>query len=68
MPRMPDFTKREKMVEEHRVMGVYPRGYLMEFVRPGLGTDVLRAVENGLRSLAGQWLGSTRTGRTGRCS
>ena len=36
VPRLPDFTEREKMVGEYRVMGIYPRGHLMEFVRPGL--------------------------------
>ena len=29
------------MMGEYRVMGLYPRGHLMEFVRPGLGTNVL---------------------------
>ena len=41
VPRLPDFTAREKMVGEYRVMGIYPRGHLMEFVRPGLGPNVL---------------------------
>ena len=41
VPRLPDFTDREKMVGEYRVMGIYPRGHLMEFVRPGLGPSVL---------------------------
>ena len=41
VPRLPDFTEREKMMGEYRVMGVYPRGHLMEFVRPGLGHNVL---------------------------
>ena len=41
VPRLPDFTAREKMVGEYRVMGLYPRGHLMEFVRPGLGPKVL---------------------------
>ena len=26
-------------------MGIYPRGHLMEYVRPGLGADVLPAVD-----------------------
>ena len=43
VPRLPDFTEREKMVGEYRVMGIYPRGHLMEFVRPGLGSNVLPA-------------------------
>ena len=45
VPRLPDFTEREKMVGEYRVMGIYPRGHLMELVRPGLGPDVLPAVD-----------------------
>ena len=44
-PRLPDFTEREKMVGEYRVMGVYPRGHLMEFVRPDLRDNVLPTVE-----------------------
>ena len=45
VPRLTDFTEREKMMWEYRVMGIYPRGHLMEFVRPGLGPDVLPAGE-----------------------
>ena len=45
VPRLPDFTEREKMVGEYRVMGIYPRGHLMELVRPGLGPDVLPTVD-----------------------
>ena len=45
VPRLPDFTEREKMVGEYRVMGIYPRGHLMEFVRPGLGPSVLPTVD-----------------------
>ena len=41
VPRLPDFTNREKMMGEYRVMGLYPRGHLMEFVRPGLGSNVI---------------------------
>ena len=43
VPELPDFTNREKMVSEYRVMGIYPKGHLMEFVRPGLGSNVLPA-------------------------
>ena len=43
VPRLADFTERERMMGEYRVMGVYPRGHLMEFVRPGLGPNVLPA-------------------------
>ena len=45
VPRLPDFTEREKMVGEYRVMGIYPWGHLMELVRPGLGPGVLPAVD-----------------------
>ena len=45
VPRLPDFTEREKMMGEYRVMGIYPRGHLMEFARPSLGPNVLRAVD-----------------------
>ena len=45
VPRLPDFTDREKMVGEYRVMGIYPRGHLMEFVRPGLAPNVLPTVD-----------------------
>ena len=41
VPRLADFTPYEKMVGEYRVMGIYPRGHLMEFVRPTLDDDVL---------------------------
>ena len=41
VPRLPDFTDREKMMGEYRVMGIYSKGHLMEFVRPGLGHNVL---------------------------
>ena len=43
VPCLPDFTAYEKMAGEYRVMGIYPRGHLMEFVRPGLGPRVLPA-------------------------
>ena len=45
VPELRDFTDREKMTGEYRVMGIYPKGHLMEFVRPGLGSDVLTAAE-----------------------
>ena len=40
---LPDFTAREKMTGEYRVMGIYPKGHLMEFVRPNLDPQVLPA-------------------------
>ena len=45
VPRLPDFSERDKMMGEYRVMGVYPRGHLMEFVRPDLDPNVLPAVD-----------------------
>ncbi len=36
VPDLPDFTAYDKMAGEYRVLGIYPRGHLMEFVRPGL--------------------------------
>ena len=43
VPNLPDFTAHEKMAGEYRVLGIYPNGHLMEFVRPSLGADVLPA-------------------------
>ncbi len=40
-PGLDDFTAFERMMGEYRVMGVYPRGHVMEFVRPSLDADVL---------------------------
>ncbi len=45
VPRLADFTDREKMAGEYQVMGIYPKGHMMEFVRPGLGANVLPAVD-----------------------
>ena len=41
VPQLADFTEYERMVGEYRVMGIYPRGHVMEFVRPTLSPDVL---------------------------
>ena len=41
-PQLKDFSGYEKMVGEYRVMGIYPRGHVMEFVRPTLSNSVLR--------------------------
>ena len=40
-PQLPDFTDFERMAGEYRVMGIYPSGHLMQFVRPGLESRVL---------------------------
>ena len=45
VPQLDDFTEREKMMGEYRAMGIYPRGHLMEFLRPTLGPDVLPAAD-----------------------
>ena len=42
-PAFADLTDEEKMMGEYRVMGIYPRGHVMEFVRPRLRPDVLPA-------------------------
>ena len=36
VPRLADFTDAEKMAAEYAVLGIYPRGHLMQFVRPTL--------------------------------
>ncbi|WP_420435447.1 DNA polymerase III subunit alpha [Candidatus Poriferisocius sp.] len=41
VPQLDDFTEGEKMMGEYRAMGIYPRGHLMEFLRPTLGPGVL---------------------------
>ena len=43
VPDLADFTGYEKMAGEYRVMGVYPKGHLMEFLRPSLDPRVLPA-------------------------
>ena len=45
IPELTDFTAMEKMAGEYAVMGIYPRGHVMEFVRPTLGPDVLCAAD-----------------------
>ncbi len=41
VPEFADFSAYERMAGEYRVMGIYPTGHLMEFVRPTLGYRVL---------------------------
>ena len=60
VPELRDFTAREKMAGEYAVMGIYPKGHVMEFVRPTLGPDVLRAADieclpEGERVLVAGW-------------
>ena len=45
VPWQPDFTDLEKMMGKYWVMGIYPRGHLMEFIRPMLGSNVLPTVD-----------------------
>ncbi len=45
VPEMQDFSDAEKMQWEYATMGIYPRGHLMEFVRPSLNPGVLATVE-----------------------
>lgn len=40
-----DFDAREQMIGEYQVLEIYPKGHLMEFVRPTLAGHVLRSVE-----------------------
>ena len=59
-PDLADFTAYERMVGEYRVMGVYPRGHLLEFVRPTLSPRVLptaavEAADEGEEVLVAGW-------------
>ena len=45
IPALTDFTDKEKMAGEYTVMGIYPRGHVMEFVRPNLPSNVLCAAD-----------------------
>ena len=45
VPPLTDFTDAEKMAAEYAVMGIYPRGHLMQFVRPTLASEVLTCAE-----------------------
>lgn len=45
VPRLADFTDSEKMAAEYAVMGIYPRGHLMQFVRPTLAPEVMTCAE-----------------------
>ena len=59
-PELPDFTAYEKMAAEYEVMGVYPQGHLMEFIRPKLGRGVLPStavfdLSEGAKALVAGW-------------
>ena len=45
MPELEDIGEHDRMLGEYSTMGIYPRGHLMEFVRPRLNPRVLRTVE-----------------------
>ena len=60
MPDLADFSAFERMTGEYKVMGIYPSGHLMEFVRPRLSRDVLPAsavesVDEGREVLVAGW-------------
>ena len=40
-----DFDAREQMIGEYQVLEIYPKGHLMEFVRPSLAGHVLASVD-----------------------
>ena len=42
-PAFADLSDEEKMMGEYRVMGIYPKGHVMEFMRPRLRPEVLPA-------------------------
>ena len=44
-PRFEDISDYDKMVGEYRALGIYPRGHVMEFIRPRLDGDVLTTAE-----------------------
>ena len=44
-PKFNDFTDFEKMASEYRVLGIYPRGHVMEFIRPSLDASVRTTAE-----------------------
>ena len=54
VPELAEFMPFEKMRGEYEAMEIYPRGHLMEFVRPNLPRDVLScaAAESALEDKA----------------
>ena len=44
-PRFDDFSDYEKMVGEYHALGIYPRGHVMEFIRPTLDAGVMTTAE-----------------------
>ena len=45
IPPLADFSEAERMAGEYRTMGIYPRGHLMQFVRPALPSEVMTCAE-----------------------
>ena len=45
IPDLPTSPTKRKMAGEYTVMGIYPRGHVMEFVRPNLPSNVLCAAD-----------------------
>ena len=45
IPNIADFSEAERMAGEYRAMGIYPRGHLMQFVRPSLPSGVMTCSE-----------------------
>ena len=45
IPNLSDFSEAERMAGEYRTMGIYPRGHLMQFVRPGLPSEVMTCAQ-----------------------
>ena len=45
VPNPADFSDEERMAGEYRTMGIYPRGHLMQFVRPRLSPEVMTCAE-----------------------
>ena len=59
-PELADFTAYERMSGEYEVMGIYPQGHLMDFVRPRLSRHVLPTtavygLEEGAEALVAGW-------------
>lgn len=44
-PELEDLPEYEKMIGEYSTMGIYPKGHVMEFVRPKLSPQVVTTVE-----------------------
>ncbi len=45
VPQLRDFTEKEKMMGEYQAMGIYPKGHIMEFIRPTLNPKVLTTAD-----------------------